>query len=151
MNNNNNDNNFIYELVFNAVTNISNCGKPNNIKLKIIRIIIKIIDNIIKAEINNEDSSKYRKLKVTNPNISLIFDIKGNYEFIKSLGFNEKFFGEDLCLYLPSKNINIPLFQQLISFIELLSLNFQEIDNKSNYYEINNNQHNNFTKYFILF
>ena len=31
---NNNDNNFIYELVFNAVTNISNSGKPNDIKLK---------------------------------------------------------------------------------------------------------------------
>ena len=141
---NNNDNNFIYELVFNAVTNISNSGKPNDIKLKIIRIIIKIIENIIKAETNNEDSSKFRKIKVTNPNISLIFDIKGMYEFIKSLGFNEKFFGEDLCLYLPSKKINILLFQQLISFIELLSLNFQEIDNKSNYYEINNNQQNNF-------
>ena len=142
--NNHKDNNFIYELAFNAITNISNSNKSNEVKIKIIRMIIKIFKNIIKAEIKKENSQIFRKIQITNPNISLIFDTKGNYEFFQSLGFTEKYFGEELCLYLPSKNISISLFLKLISFIELLSINFQENSNKTNYYEIENNLQNNF-------
>ena len=141
---NNKNNDFIYVLVFNAVSNVKNSNKSKEIKLKIIRIIIKIIENIIEAELKKVDSEKYRKIKVTNPNISLIFDIKGNYEFFKSLGFNEKFFGQDLCLYLPKNKVNIPLFYKLISFIELLSLDFQDINNSQNYFELNNQNQINF-------
>ena len=144
INNNKDNNNYIYELAFNAITNISNSSKSNEVKNKIVRMIIKIFENIIKAEIKKENSQSFRKIQITNPNISLIFDTKGNYEFFKSLGFNEKYFGEELCLYLSSKNINIPLFLKLISFIELLTINFQENDNKTNYYELENNKQNNF-------
>ena len=49
--NNHKDNNFIYELTFNAIANISNSNKSNEVKIKIIRMIIKIYKNIIKAEI----------------------------------------------------------------------------------------------------
>ena len=142
--NNNNNFDFIYVLAFNAITNISNSNKSNDVKIKIVRMITKIFENIIKAETKKENSQIFRTIQISNPNISLIFDIKGNYEFFKSLGFNEKYFGEELCLYLPSKNINIPLFLKLISFIELLTLNFQESDNKTNYYELENNIQNNF-------
>ena len=136
----NNDDNYIYELVFNAISNVSRSKKQTDVKRKIIRIITKIIENIVNAEIKNEDSEKFRRIKVTNPNISLMFDIKGNYDFIKSLGFEEEFFGEDLYLFLPKKKINIPLFQKLLSYIELLLLNFQENEeDEQNYYEKNNN------------
>ena len=138
---------YIYVLVFNAVTNLTNSGKSNEIKIKIIRKIINIFENIIKAELNKYDSKNYRKIKVTDPNISLIFDIKGMYDFFKSLGFNEKYFGEDLCLYLPRNNINTSLFYKLISFIQLLSLNFQDINNSQNYYEINNQNNQNIVNF----
>ena len=132
------DDNFIYELVFNIVSNISNSDKPNDIKIKIIRILTKLIENILKAETFGKDSQKYRRVKITNPNISLLFDIKGNYEFIKLLGFEEEFYNEELCLYLPKENLKIPLFQEVLSYIELLLLNFEE-NFENNYYESSEN------------
>lgn len=132
------DDNFIYELVFNIVSNISNSDKPNDIKIKIIRILTKLIENILKAETFGKDSLKYRRVKITNPNISLLFDIKGNYEFIKLLGFEEEFYNEELCLYLPKENLKIPLFQEVLSYIELLLLNFEE-NFENNYYESSEN------------
>ena len=30
-----------------------------------------------------------------------MFDIKGNYEFIKSIGFEKEYYNDDLYLYLP--------------------------------------------------
>ena len=132
------DDNFIYELVFNIVSNISNSDKLNDIKIKIIRILTKLIENILKAETFGKDSEKYRRVKITNPNISLLFDIKGNYEFIKLLGFEEEFYNEELCLYLPKENLKIPLFQEVLSYIELLLLNFEE-NFENNYYESSEN------------
>ena len=132
------DDNFIYELVFNIVSNISNSDKPSDIKIKIIRILTKLIENILKAETIGKDSEKYRRVKITNPNISLLFDIKGNYEFIKLLGFEEEFYNEELCLYLPKENLKIPLFQEVLSYIELLLLNFEE-NFENNYYESSEN------------
>ena len=144
-----NDNyDFIYELVFNAVVNIFNSEKTNDIKIKIIRIITKIIENIVEAETKKEDSEKFRRIKISNPNISLMFEINGNYEFIKLLGFEEDFFGQDLTLYLPKQSINIPLFQKLLSYIELLLLNFQENEeDEQNYYESNENIENSVQNY----
>ena len=134
---NKNDENFIYELVFNVVSNISNSDKSYDKKIKIIRIITKLIDNILKAEINEKDSEKFRRIKISNPNISLLFEIKGNYDFIKLLGFEEQFINEDLSLYLPKENLNISLFQEVLSYIELLLLNFKE-NYENNYYESQN-------------
>ena len=45
-----NDDSFIYELVFSTIANISNSDKSNDIKIKIIRIITKLIENILNAE-----------------------------------------------------------------------------------------------------
>ena len=149
-----NDDSFIYELVFSTIANISNSDKSNDIKIKIIRIITKLIENILNAEKQNIDSEKFRRIKIRNPNISLLFDIKGNYEFIKLLGFEEEFYNEELTLYLPKENIKISFFQEVLSYIELLLLNFQE-NYENNYYEssdkndiedekeINNNIDNN--------
>ena len=128
------DDNFVYELVFSTISNISNSDKANDIKIKIIRIITKLIENILNAETQNQDSEKYRRIKISNPNISLLFDIKGNYDFVKLLGFEEEFNEGELCLYLPKENINIPFFQEILSYIELLLLNFQE-NYEDNYYE----------------
>ena len=138
--NNDEEYNFIYEIVFNAISNVSRSDKRTDIKRKIIRIITKIIENIVNAETRNEDSEKFRRIKITNPNISLMFDIKGNYEFIKLIGFEEEYYKDDLYLYLPKQNVNVHLFQKLLSYIELLLLNFQENEEEEqNYYEKNNN------------
>lgn len=142
--NNKNDNEVIYELAFNAVSNISNSDKPNEIKIKIIRIIIKIIENIVKAELNNDNSEKFRRIRISNSNISLLFQINGNYDFLKSIGFEEEFYEQDLWLYLPNKNINIPSFLKLLSYLELLLLNFKENeDSETNYYESNEDKDKN--------
>ena len=131
------DDNFVYELVFSTISNISNSEKDDKIKLKIIRIITKLIENILDAEKQNKDSEKYRRIKITNPNISLLFDIKGNYEFVKLLGFEEEYHEGELCLYLPKENIKISFFQEVLSYIELLLLNFQE-NYENNYFESSN-------------
>ena len=78
--------NSIYELVFNTVSNVYQSNKENDIKTKIIRIITKIIENIINSEINSENSEKFRKIKITNPNISLMLDIlKNKYQKITNI------------------------------------------------------------------
>ena len=129
----------LYELIFNTISNIYQSEKDNDTKNKIIRIITKIIENIVNAETKKENSEKFRRIKTSNPNISLMLDIKGNYEFIKYLGFEEQNSGENIYLYLPTKNINVPLFEKILSYIELLLLNFQEKEGSQNYYESNNN------------
>ena len=128
----------IYDLVFNTLSNISMSNKKNEEKVKIIRIITKIIENIVKAETNHEDSEKFRRIKLNNPNISLMLEIKGNTDFIKSLGFQKEFKEGNLTLYLPKEKVDISLFQKLLSYIELLVLNFDENGVKqSNFYEKN--------------
>ena len=100
--------------------------------------ITKLIENIVNAEKNQEDSEKFRKIRVKNPNISLMFEIDGNYEFIKSIGFEEKTIDGNEFLYLPKSNVNIPLLEKLMSYVELLVLNFQsENKDEENYYEKN--------------
>ena len=138
INENKKEDNFIYELVFNVVSNISNSDKSSDMKLKIIRIITKLIENILKAETLNKDSEKFRRIKISNPNISLLFEIKGNYDFFKILGFEEEFYDQELYLYLSKENLNISLFQEVLSYIELLLLNFEE-NYENNYYESSDN------------
>ena len=67
-----------------------------------------------------------------------MIDIKGNLEFIKYLGFEEQIIENNKYLYLPSKNINIPLLQKVSSYIELILLNNQEEGNEQNFYSQNN-------------
>ena len=67
-----------------------------------------------------------------------MFEIDGNYEFIKSIGFEEKTIDGNEFLYLPKSNVNIPLLEKLMSYVELLVLNFQsENKDEENYYEKN--------------
>ena len=130
----NDNDNFIYELVFNTISNINNCDKENDIKIKIIRIITKLIENIINSEISGEFSEKFRKIKLNNPNISLMLDIKGNLELLKYLGFEEQIIETNKYLYLPTKNLNISLLQKVSSYIELILLNNQSEENEQNFY-----------------
>ena len=134
---NDNNDNSVYELVFNTISNINKSENEKSVKIKIIRIITKIIENIVNAELRQEDSEKFRRIKISNPNISLMLDIKENYDFIKYIGFEEQFSEENQYLFLPTKNINIPLYQKILSYIELLLLDFQE---EEGYYESNNNK-----------
>ena len=130
--------NSIYDLVFDIISNINKSKKEEEVKIKINRIITKIIENIINAEINGENSEKFRKIKVNNPNISLMLDIKGNLEFIKYLGSEEQIIENNKYLYLPTKNINILLLQKVSSYIELILLSDQEEGNEQNFYSQKN-------------
>ena len=129
-----NNDNSIYELVFNTVSNVYQSNKEDDIKAKIIRIITKIIENILNSEINGENSEKFRKIRITNPNISLMLDIKGNLEFMKYLGFEELISEDNRYLYLNEKNLNIPLLQKISSYFELILLNNEEEGSGQNYY-----------------
>ena len=134
--------NSIYELVFNIVSKINQCDKENDKKTKIIRIITKIIENILNTEINGENSEKFRKIKVTNPNISLMLEIKGNLEFMKYLGFEEQILEDNKYLYLPQKNLNIPLLQKISSYFELILLDNDGGGYEQNYYSQNAQEEN---------
>ena len=129
-----NNDNSIYELVFNTVSNVYQSNKEDDIKAKIIRIITKIIENILNSEINGENSEKFRKIKKTNPNISLMLGIKGNLEFMKYLGFEEQISEDNKYLYLHEKNLNIPLLQKISSYFELILLNNEEEGSGQNYF-----------------
>ena len=128
-----NNDNSIYELVFNTVSNVYQSDRDDDIKAKIIRIITKIIENILNSEINGENSEKFRKIKKTNPNISLMLGIKGNLEFMKYLGFEEQISEDNKYLYLHEKNLNIPLLQKISSYFELILLNNEEEGSGQNY------------------
>ena len=129
---------YLHKVIYRALSNISKSRKEKEEKVKIVRIITKLIENIVNAEKNQEDSEKFRKIRVKNPNISLMFEIDGNYEFIKSIGFEEKTIDGNEFLYLPKSNVNIPLLEKLMSYVELLVLNFQsENKDEENYYEKN--------------
>ena len=137
-----NNDNSIYELVFNTVSNVYQSDKEDDIKAKIIRIITKIIENILNSEINGENSEKFRKIKKTNPNISLMLGIKGNLEFMKYLGFEEQISEDNKYLYLHEKNLNIPLLQKISSYFELILLNNEEEGSGQNYFSKDDKEEN---------
>ena len=137
-----NNDNSIYELVFNTVSNVYQSDKEDDIKAKIIRIITKIIENILNSEINGENSEKFRKIKKTNPNISLMLGIKGNLEFMKYLGFEEQISEDNKYLYLHEKKLNIPLLQKISSYFELILLNNEEEGSGQNYYSKDDKEEN---------
>ena len=137
-----NNDNSIYELVFNTVSNVYQSDRDDDIKAKIIRIITKIIENILNSEINGENSEKFRKIKKTNPNISLMLNIKGNLEFMKYLGFEEQKSEDNKYLYLHEKNLNIPLLQKISSYFELILLNNEEEGSGQNYFSKDDKEEN---------
>ena len=95
----------IYEDVFNVASSVIMKIEEKDIMLKILRIIIKLVQNITETEILNENSEKYRKLKIENPNIQMIFKVKEVYDFLIKLGFEEKMIDNNFCLYLNIRYI----------------------------------------------
>ena len=134
--NSNNDN--LYEMIFGIVTNITLDENNNEIKLKQLNIIEKIIGNIIETEKQKENNEKYRRIKIDNPNISLILKIKGVYDFLVFLGFKEDFYENNLTLYLPKEQIEIKKLKKSLYYMNLLHLNFIDNNNEDNinYFEI---------------
>ena len=128
--NENNDN--IYEMIFNIVTNITVDNNKNDVKLKQYKIIEKIIANIIETENNNENNEKVRRIKVNNPNIDLILKIKGMYDFLLFLGFKEDYYENNLTLYLPKDNIDISKLDKSLYYMNFLHLNFIDINSNDN-------------------
>jgi hypothetical protein len=128
---------FYYENVFNIISNIVNTYNENEKQILIIKILIKILKNILESTLNNfkmsfinnlnnnfEQSEKFRKLKLSNTNIQLIFTVEGIYDFFKLLGFVEKYFEHELYLYIPIENVDINVFTIIVPFLSLLLLNF---------------------------
>ena len=134
----NSNNDSIYEMIFGIVTNITLDENKNEIKLKQLNIIEKIIGNIIEAEKQKENSEKYRRIKIDNPNISLILKIKGVYDFLIFLGFKEDFNENNLTLYLPKELIEIKKLKKSLYYMNLLHLNFIDNNNQDNinYFEM---------------
>lgn len=132
------NNDSIYEMIFGIVTNITLDENKNEIKLKQLNIIEKIIGNIIEAEKQKENSEKYRRIKIDNPNISLILKIKGVYDFLIFLGFKEDFNENNLTLYLPKELIEIKKLKKSLYYMNLLHLNFIDNNNQDNinYFEM---------------
>ena len=77
---------FYYENVFNIISNIVNTYNENEKQILIIKILIKILKNILESTLNDfnmsfinnlnnnfDQSEKFRKLKLSNTNIQLIF------------------------------------------------------------------------------
>jgi len=131
-----NDFDYIYEMLFGIVSNIISDKTKNEIKLKQYKILVKIISNIITAEKNNKSNEKYRKIRVNNPNIELILKIKGVYDFFIFLGFKqenkENNENNDSYLYLPEENISIQKLEKTLFYMNMLNLNFIEIDDENN-------------------
>ena len=122
----------IYDMIFNIVTNITLDTNNNEIKLKQFKIIEKIIANIIETENNNENSEKYRRIKIDNPNIELILKIKGVYDLLIFIDFKENYHENNLTLYLSEENIDISKLQKTLYYMNLLHLNFIDINNNEN-------------------
>ena len=137
------DNNFdfIYEILFGIVSNIVSEKTKIEIKLKQYNILEKLISNIITAEKNNKSSEKFRKIRLNNPNIDLILKINGVYDFFIFLGFRlddkEKNEENELYLYLPEDKISLQKLEKTLLYMNLLNLNFIDDENEDNlnYYE----------------
>ena len=146
INNESNDFDYIYEMLFGIVSNIISDKTKTEIKLKQYKILVKIISNIITAEKNNKISEQFRKIRVNNPNIELILKIKGVYDFLIFLGFKqenkENTENNDSYLYLPEENISIQKLEKTLFYMNMLNLNFIEIDDENNLnnYETPQNQ-----------
>ena len=146
--NQNNNFDYIYEMLFSIVSNIVSDKTKTEIKLKQYTILEKIISNIIIAEKSKKSSEKFRKIRINNPNIDLILKIKGVYDFFIFLGFkqeneenNEK---NESYLYLPEDNISIQKLEKVLFYMNLLNINFIDLDNEDNinYYETPQYQEN---------
>ena len=141
INNESNGFDYIYEMLFEIVSNIISDKTKMEIKLKQYNILVKIISNIISAEKNNKSSENFRKIRVNNPNIELILKIKGVYDFFIFLGFKqenkEDNNNNNSYLYLPEENISLQKLEKTLFYMNILNLNFIEIndDNNLNYYE----------------
>ena len=146
--NQNNNFDYIYEMLFSIVSNIVSDKTKTEIKLKQYKILEKIISNIIIAEKSKKSSEKFRKIRINNPNINLILKIKGVYDFFIFLGFkqeneenNEK---NESYLYLPEDNISVQKLEKALFYMNLLNINFIDLDNEDNinYYETPQYQEN---------
>ena len=139
-NNESNEFNYIYEILFGIVSNIIQDKSKIETKLKQYNILEKIISNIISAEKNKINSEKYRKIRINNPNIYLILKIKGVYDFFIFLGFKEKKEDDEInnsYLFLPEENISLKKLEKSLFYMNMLNLNFIEgnKDDNLNYYE----------------
>jgi uncharacterized protein YkwD len=140
-NNEINDFDYIYEMLFGIVSNIISDQTKLDIKLKQFNILEKLLSNIIIAEKSKKNSEKFRKIRINNPNIDLVLKIKGVYDFFIFLGFkqenNENDENNDIYLYLPDDNISLQKLEKALFYMNLLNLNFIEIDDEDNlnYYE----------------
>ena len=128
-----------YENTFNVVSNIIIEESDNKKQILLLKIIIKLLSNIVSTELVEEENEKYRKIKLSNPNIEKIFQINGIYDYFIYLGFQEKAFDNELYLYLPEEYVDIYSLLIILPYLNLLLLN---IEPDINYYDPNENNNN---------
>lgn len=124
----------LYEEVFNVASKVIMIVEEREKRNKIFQIILKLIQNILDCEAVNENSEKFRKIKVSNPNIQLIFQVNEVYFFFVNLGFEEKLIDNEMFLYLDKNKINAEKMEICLSYLNLLTL-FESEDSEDNYYE----------------
>ena len=136
-----------YENTFNLVSCVLIDEPNNDNQILILTIIIKLLSNILNTELMEEENEKFRKIKLSNPNIQKIFKIEGVYDFFIYLGFTEAPFDNELYLYLSEEYVDIYTLSIILPYLNLLLLNIQP---DINYYNSNktsndfNSQNNNF-------
>ena len=134
--NSNNDKTEIiaYENTFNVVSNIVIQESDNQKQILLLKIVIKLLSNIVSTELVEEENERYRKIKLSNPNIEKIFKINGIYDYFIYLGFTEKAFDNELYLYLSEEYVDIYKLLIILPYLNLLLLN---IEPEINYYDPN--------------
>lgn len=124
----------LYEEVFNVASKVIMMIEEKEKRNKIFQIILKLIQNIIDSETANENSERFRKIKISNPNIQLIFQVTEVYFFFVNLGFEEKLIDNEMFLYLDKNKINVERMEICLSYLNLLTL-FDSEETVDNYYE----------------
>lgn len=121
----------IYDLTFGLFTNILSTGTKDE-QDRIIVIIKKIIKNIL----DHPEDDNYHKIKFTNKNIQLIFQIHDSYSFFVFLGFKEMLIDDELyfvIVYIEQEKLKL-----VYSYLSLL-----DIDSSDNNVIIDNQYQDN--------
>jgi uncharacterized protein YkwD len=121
-----------YDSTFNVIVQIISEVDDEVQKTK----IFKILNTLVKNLVEHPEEEKFRRLKLSNINIQSILAIKGIYDFLHYIGFEEKFIDGDLflCMDIISNN---ELNSIIFSYLNLLITN--EEDKNDNEY-INENE-----------
>jgi uncharacterized protein YkwD len=86
----------VYDQTYSLITSITIEVKDLQERQRVFDVITKIIKNII----DNPNEEKFKKLRLSNKNIEMIFKVDGVYDFFTYLGFREMYLDNEIYLVL---------------------------------------------------